>query len=150
MVSARGTRVTGFFDGMKPDPRVTVRSMLAHRHPPSACQQQSGSRSLSWIDRLLSVEAVHASSCLGGGQCTGAYWYTVDYHCPVNIPAGCVGATLVTSEYGGSAWASAVVVLIVRSLEMAAVTRIRFATTKQSRRVRVEVPVLEAYGNERT
>src|ERR1022692_3827233 len=70
-----GARVAGFFDGMKPDPRFTVSSMLAHRHPPSACRQQSGTRSLSWIDRLLGVKVVHAQSyCMGGGECRSEYW----------------------------------------------------------------------------
>lgn len=105
VVTARGTPVAGFFDGMKPDPRFTVHSMLAHRHPPSACQQGSGMRSLSWIDRLLGVKVVHAqSSCMGGGMCTGAYWYSVEYTCPRNIPAGCVGATLYSSAYGGGGY----------------------------------------------
>lgn len=105
VVTTRGARVAGFFDGMKPDPRFTVSSMLAHRHPPSACRQQSGTRSLSWIDRLLGVKVVHAQSyCMGGGECTGDYWYSAPYTCPTNIPAGCVGADLYTSAYGRSCY----------------------------------------------
>jgi len=105
VVTTRGARVAGFFDGMRPDPRFTVRSMLAHRHPPSACQPRSGMQSLSWIDRLLGVKLVHAQSgCMGGGDCTGAYWYSVEYTCQRNLPAGCTGATLQTSAYGGSAY----------------------------------------------
>jgi len=100
-ITANGARVAGFFDGVKPDPRFTVRSLEAHQHPPSACQQRT--RRLSWIDRLMGVRVVYAQ-CMGGGSCTGNYWYSAQYTCQRNLPAGCTGATLYTSEYGGGSY----------------------------------------------
>ncbi len=88
-----------FFSGLRSDPRLSFKEMLARRHPATKCAPSSGRGSAtSWLDRALGVTTVHAQQ----GNCTGAYFQYFEQDCSTGAP--CSGGYVDSSESGGSAY----------------------------------------------
>ncbi len=85
-LNLNGAPLSNFFDGLPRVDRYSIKELLSHERPRSACAGGPG-RLMSWIDRLTGIESVHAQPGWTCGLCVGAYWQAVQVTCT----GGCGG-----------------------------------------------------------